>query len=144
MSREKTFELALAENKAKAPAARKQRREKQKLKRPWRALEHEWHEQMKHTFGKDFVSSKWSDKIEGKLARALLAEVELDTAVAMVKRCITEWDKKKPGAPSFRYFWAMRDSLRSIENGQTKSRRERVDADEYSEARDGHLPRIGW
>lgn len=124
-----------------APAARARRRTKLSRQRPWKVLEEEWHEQMKRTFGKGYVSSPWKVH-EPKLARELLKEVDLDLAVRMVRRFIEGWDK--PGTPGFGYFWKARDSVRAEVLGQTKTRREMVDTDEYSEARDGHLPQIGW
>lgn len=139
--REQSLISALQGGGAMAPAARARRRLKLVKRRPWKALEEEWHEQMHRTFGKEFASSPWK-VYEPKLARELLKEVDLDTAIKMVRRFIEGWDK--PGTPGFGYFWKARDSVRAEELGQIKTRREMVDSDEYSESRDGHLPKIGW
>ena len=139
--RDKALREAMDATSTRSKSARAGRRSKIEAVKPWRVLEESWHEQMRLTFGKKYQSSKWS-VVETKLARALLKEVDLETATKMVKTFIPAW--KKDGTPGFGYFWKARDSFRATALGQAKSRRERVNSDEYNEARDGHLPDIGW
>lgn len=141
VDRERAFKEALKLREANTKSARASKRAKDEATKPWRVLEGEWHEQVHVTFGKDFRSSKWG-VVETKLAKALLKEVELATAIDMIKRFISTW--KKDGAPGFGYFWRSRDSYLAIERGQVKTKRERINQDEFDEERAKGLPDIGW
>lgn len=141
--RERAMRDAMLRAAAQKEQGRRKKRERLSREKPWQVLQEEWHEQMRRTFGKGYVSSPWSVH-EPKLARLLLKEVELDVAVTMVRRFIETWDK--PGTPSFGYFWKARDSVRADMEGRTARH-----VDEYSRERDGKgqasdgtLPKIGW
>jgi hypothetical protein len=139
--RDKTLREAMDATSERSRSARAGRRSKIQVTKPWRVLEESWHEQMRLTFGKKYQSSPWG-VAETSLAKALLKEVDLETATKMVQAFIPAW--KKDGTPGFGYFWKARDSYRAIALGQVKSKRERINQDEFNEARDGHLPDIGW
>lgn len=133
--RERAFEQAIAVSAARAPAERARKRAKAAIVRPWKVLEVEWHEQMHHTFGAKFQSSPWGPK-EKVLAKKLLKESDLALAIKLVRHFIATWDRS--GSPSFGYFWKVRDTLRGQALGQVKTRRQRIDVDEY----DGPRPPI--
>jgi hypothetical protein len=121
--------------------AKEKKHQKNIKTKTWKAFAEEWQEAMWMAFGKDVHLASWGAK-EKNLARLLLKEVGYDTAVKMVRHFIEGWDE--PGLPAFNFLWTRRESVLATVKGQAKTRRGRIDIDEYDEARDGNQPKVGW
>lgn len=141
LQKQGVLEAALREQRERRDASRVRRRKRKTKERPWRVLKEDWFRFMRARYGRVIQLSPWAAK-EEKLARKLLAEVELETASRMVELFIDGWDRD--GLPSFGYFWTARDSYRAMAEGKIGLKRNDLNEDEYSEKRDGTAPLIGW
>ncbi len=140
MSKTATYTAALARTREKREAAAQKKRARKVKRRPWAVLMEEWFEEMAARFPGVKVSP-WGEA-EKKLCRTLVREEGFDDALAMVRRFVRGWDRD--GLPGFKLLWTMRDTLRAEVKGQLKTRRERVDRDEFNADRAKDCPAIGW
>ena len=129
--------------KEKRKDAVEQRRAKLVKNQPWRVLAQEWREEVLRVFGKDFPVEPWTTA-DGVLARNLLREADLNTAIRLV-HLFLRTAKSRGRAPAFKLFWAMRMAVRAEAEGMLQSRRQRIDrVDEYNPDTASRYPKVGW
>lgn len=144
MGRNADIRMAMKAQRERREVAKTKKRNRKIRQRPWIVLMGEWHEEMKSAFGKEFVSSPWGEA-EKALARKLVAEVGFDDALDMTRRLLRNWGSKgRKGTPGFKLLWSMRDTLRAEIRGQLKTKKERVNRDEFNAERADTCPDIGW
>lgn len=132
---ERLRQAALGGSGAKAKAANR---------KPELVLEDDWYAKLKAEYGAEFAPVPWKRNIEKRLAKALVKEVGLETALAMTARFIADWRRDREGVPPFRFLWTARESYRAVALGQAPTRLQQVSQNEYSEERDGKHPKFGW
>lgn len=143
------YRAAMKQQRERREAAQAKNRSRKIERRPWVVLMEGWHEEMKGAFGRGhdgilYEPVSWGEA-EKALARKLIAEVGFDDALEMMRRFVRTWEaKSRSGTPGFKLLWHLRDGLRAELRGQTQTKKDRVNRDEFNAERADRCPDIGW
>ena len=141
LQRQSTIAEAMRAQRAKRQEAEGKRRKRKSKEKPWQVLKEDWFRFVRARYGRVIQLSPWGPK-EAQLARALLKEVELETATRMAELFVERWSGD--GLPSFGYFWTARDSYQALAEGRIEPRSTGLTRGEYDENTDGQGPAHGW